>query len=287
MWNNSYIDAPTVRTYAKAVEIEASVKPIRGRKIECKPLGRRSKSYVNIRKEGRNIIIRFWRTDLITYKPNGDIIVTLGGWNSSSNNTLVGEILDNYICSVNNIVWISNRFGDNFDEFMLDVHNPNTIRFEEGRLIVKNPKVIKRYVVNRKGANKIMKRYKLFFIYVKGVMRLHADENGIATFPEEYFKESTKYDSCRTSEVLASLRNKNAGVMHDNFMFLVSRYACLGRSHWVFQKKGANLTEKALIISIRKILYAYHRTHALTLEVVTESTKSRDEYKDLIKETCI
>jgi hypothetical protein len=73
-WASGAQDAPRLADYEAAKAHEARVVPIRGRKDECKPLGRRACTGLTIHKEGRTIVVRY-HTMSVTYRPGGRIDV--------------------------------------------------------------------------------------------------------------------------------------------------------------------------------------------------------------------
>lgn len=95
-WNYTTRDVPFLRDYAAASEYEAQVKPIRGRKVETKPLGNRKKPYQIIYRTDDGSIVagyeyrgmsRAEQSDgqqaMVIYRPNGEIIVR-GNYQSTS-----------------------------------------------------------------------------------------------------------------------------------------------------------------------------------------------------------
>lgn len=83
-----------VQDYAKAVEIEAEIVPIRGRSPECKPLDeKRNKQCVIIRREGEDVVIKAYDTDVLTYKPDGEIVVNTGGYSTVGTADIIGRVL--------------------------------------------------------------------------------------------------------------------------------------------------------------------------------------------------
>lgn len=76
----------SVRLYDKYKAKHDSIKPVRGRTPECRPIGKRYRTYETIREviiEGiPGITCRLHNTDCVTYLRDGTIMVYTGGWNT-------------------------------------------------------------------------------------------------------------------------------------------------------------------------------------------------------------
>ena len=87
-WGNSYRNwgFPPLMSYEAAAKWESNTTPVRGDANNTKPLGNRRKKWININKDPntQDIFINFASTEIVRYKPNGDIIVNNGGWVSST-----------------------------------------------------------------------------------------------------------------------------------------------------------------------------------------------------------
>ena len=111
-----------LRTFADAEAYYLTIQPIRSSKnADVRPLfggdmlnahdrrsGRR-KHYMNMRKEGENIIARLCRTDVVTFRPDDSIVVHFAGWQTQSTNEFVCAVLGTYITSYAKKAWLINR----------------------------------------------------------------------------------------------------------------------------------------------------------------------------------
>jgi hypothetical protein len=91
--------------YEAAKKHEESIVPIRGRANSVKPLSERNKDHMTIRKEGENIVIRLYQTDVVTYQPDGEIIINNGGWQSSTTNSFINALLPVFLSSYGGMTW--------------------------------------------------------------------------------------------------------------------------------------------------------------------------------------
>ena len=81
MFGTNNRDVPRLLDYAEAVAHEASIKPIRNRSPEIKPIGDRRNQHKIIRKNpDGSIACRLYRTDVVTFHPDGRIEVRWGGY---------------------------------------------------------------------------------------------------------------------------------------------------------------------------------------------------------------
>jgi hypothetical protein len=162
--------------YAEACEREAGIKTIRGTKI--KPLGpRRHKEMQILKQPNGDIACRLYQTDVVIYKPNGDIVVQVGGWASPTTTAFMGNILRGRFYQFDNQVWVSARTEEQDEDkpFPLLTHGDNVFRrSRSGGLFLTNPQSCKTHKINREGANNVRKRYKSFRNYIDRMFRLRA-----------------------------------------------------------------------------------------------------------------
>lgn len=171
-------DVSVLYNYAAAARREAEVKPIRGRTPECKPLGDRKKTHASIRKEGEDIIVRLYQTDIVRYRPDGTVIVNQGGHESMSTRAYLNAVLPLSFGSYQGMtVWYdgSGRDGDGYALHLLHArkdnifkHNPNNVRPWE----FTNPKPCVVHQKNRVGTKAVRAKYDTFLKYVKNIKKL-------------------------------------------------------------------------------------------------------------------
>jgi hypothetical protein len=170
-------DVERMPTYADAVRWELLVKPIRGRKEECKPLGARNKSHANIRKEGDDIVVRLYRTDIVRYKPDGTIIVNQGGHESMTTRKYLNAILPMWFGSFQGKTHtyrgtddvgyhILHSSADNIFKIKPDSHHHAPLYH------FVNPQPCVTHTKNRAKAKAVRQRYAPFIRYVKNATKL-------------------------------------------------------------------------------------------------------------------
>lgn len=85
---------PRLTSYADAEHWEAKTKPIRGRKPEVKPLGRRNQAYYSIkREENGDICIFVGSAPVLRYRPDDTLLVyDPGYWNKGTYNEVIRTV---------------------------------------------------------------------------------------------------------------------------------------------------------------------------------------------------
>lgn len=176
MFQRASFNIECIRDYARACESEARIKPIRGTTL--KPLGpRRHKEMQILKQPNEDIVCRLYQTDVVTYKPNGDIVVQVGGWASPTTTAFMMNVLGNHFWQFDNQVWVRARTEEQGEDksFPLLTQGDNVFRrIRSGDLLLTNPQSCKTHKINREGANNVRKRYESFRNYIDRMFRLRA-----------------------------------------------------------------------------------------------------------------
>jgi hypothetical protein len=184
------IDARDVRTlenYDQAAKWEALVKPIRGDKNNTKPLGDRKKKHINIRREGDDILVRLYRTDVVTYKPDGTIILNPGGYSTQSTVKLMYAVLPwgPRPHLFKGRVWV---VGEYEDEHGVIHHGKFMVNSKEGATLtynptsrnyrILNPDPVYTHRIHRKNKRLAYEPYQDFINWTKAICAVRADDEG-------------------------------------------------------------------------------------------------------------
>ncbi len=174
-------DLRRVRNYKEAVETEANIVPIRG--TSTKPLStKRNKQAVTIRREGDTVIVRMYNTDVLTYMPDGEIIVSTGGYSTQSTASVIESVLMQSVRCYGDRMWINLNAG----WFVLT--RDTRLRWGEdgcGGYVIQNPVQLTLYQINRKRASAMMKGYKPFMQYAQRMCKLLAQGGEVIVVDEE------------------------------------------------------------------------------------------------------
>jgi hypothetical protein len=161
--------SPTVHDYADAKQRWESIKPIRGRAEDTRPLGLRRNTHIQIWKDGDDYKCRLYQTDCVIFKPNGDIVVDTGGWTTTTTASFVGEVLGVGTSIMNSSLWL---YINHPIPTEICGNGQSILRRVDGQLVLQNP--TKRYAhrVKRKEANIVRSKYKDFRTYLGGILKI-------------------------------------------------------------------------------------------------------------------
>ena len=163
-------DLDSMPDYATALKIYNARKPyIKGKYKGERPLGKNRnhcRSRIELDKEG-NIQVKHWQTNIITYKPNGDIVLTCGGWSSISTAQIMQELLGvDKICRVHCKIYYRHKNQFHSLGGLLYIEPDGSPLFSNNEYVHK-PKleVMKKY----------RKQYAFFSDYAKQVLTMSSD----------------------------------------------------------------------------------------------------------------
>jgi len=176
--NHASMHIEPIFNYAEACEREAGIKPIRG--TDIKPLGpRRHKQMQIVKNADGSVACRLYSTDVVTYKPDGDIVVQINGYASPTTIAFMSNVLLAKFLQFDNQVWWHESFGAH-REFPLLTHGDNIFRRAgSGDLALINPQMCKVHKINRQGANNVRNRYQSFRDYIDRTVRLRASDGKV------------------------------------------------------------------------------------------------------------
>ena len=166
-----------VEDYAKAVEIEAEIVPIRGKSPECKPLDtKRHKQSVTIRRVGEDVVIKAYETDVLTYKPDGEIVVDTGGYSTMSTADVIGRVLGVRSRPYGGRLWIQLVGG-----WYAMGRGTRLVRGKENPTYVYplNPIHVPVRQLNRKKTKVVRDKFRPFMDYARGMCKLLAVNGSI------------------------------------------------------------------------------------------------------------
>jgi len=181
-YHNSGISS--IKNYAEALKRYETTKHIRGRAEDQRPLGKRSKTdtFRISKKENGDIQCFLFRTPVVTFTPEDNIVIFLDQWVSSSTCKFIGEVIygglstfvfDGSICA---------KFSDG-GEYRLQSHTPTTLtraKHPEGgmhtfTLSDWDKRTV--HMVDRKGKKEALAPYRPFLEYIRAFLKLRAGED--------------------------------------------------------------------------------------------------------------
>lgn len=204
MFGSNNRDVPRLLDYAEAVAHEASIKPIRNRSPETKPIGDRRNQHKTIRKNSDgSIACRLYRTDVVTFHPDGRIEVRWDGFVTQTTSSFISQLLGTSIAIQHSHAWITAQHNDGnttstiTGNYAMHPAEPNILRRGEpvdktrpwirpAPLHFENPMPVTTHRINRAGASRVRKQYKAFKDYIVQTMRIRDDGFSAQEFGEVF-----------------------------------------------------------------------------------------------------
>lgn len=180
-WGKSRFGYVYIRDYQDAVHTHNKITPLKtGKNKGTRPLGDRKKVHITIREEraaenakhnlGPDIVVRLYSSDIVTYKPNGEILVGNGGWISSITHALLSAVLSVRVFTHQNATWIKCTMGDMPLPHRAEA--PAIFRRDaDGALSLMNPVYPTVYRIKRKEAAEARKKSAPFRKYLSGLIK--------------------------------------------------------------------------------------------------------------------
>lgn len=307
-------DFPYIFSYADAAKREAKIVPIRGNKDKLKPLGKRTRKWLSIRREEQtqDIIIRQHHTDVIRYRSNGDVIINNGGWPSPSTHCVMNGVLNINARIFNGATWITGHIvhPDGSIQEKSEVRVPNRTdivlkRVDNGNGYcywhIYNAPVPFVHRVKRKEANRVRAGYADFLRYLSGVAKVRTE------LQEERVWNGSAYDTkhepviCVSKQELLDqgvtnntdlrLRRSNEAELREMQAMMQSGdheqwykaavhlvWGCYPH-RWI-RDNGVAIYPKALDAYIKQLILFLHRDEVLERVEVRSTHATRDRYGD-------
>lgn len=208
-----------MRTYKDMERKWLTTKPIRGRSTDVRPIGERRRDWEQVTRTAIDegmwaYAARLHNTDVVTYLPNGDIIINTNGWHTPSTAEFV-HLHSPFACVKRyNKLWVHARASDAHPSVSMKAYplsdKPMRFNHKGGYMYVPDEKVVvKKQVVNRVLAKEAREPLMPFLNWVKAfltmsdgwVMHETAKEalgwqqttSGSMTFPHVVFDERQMY----------------------------------------------------------------------------------------------
>lgn len=280
-----------LRTYEEALSHLESTKPIRGSGANAGkiPLGFRhrvSEFYIEMNQD-KSIDCMCYRTPVVSFKPDGNIVLQNGGWSSITTCMFIEEILG-----------ISSRIKDStvvvsFNGGEFKVANELCLKRIDGRLTALNQEPSYVHRVNRKQANIVRKEYAEFTKFFTGMMKLR--EDGLI-LDDEYINVFGADDGRGGHTVKAKMPNDVAlrdmeqvnaitNLMQskdpqDRYMASLRIVKQFGhRSYW--KNMGFRMQPASIKRAMDNLIFAKHKDVIFDVEEIPVGTIKKDTWKHL------
>ena len=163
--------------YAYAKYLHDTTKPLRGRSPEIRPLGaRRDVDTYSVRMSGENVEFVLYKTPVVTYLPNGDVVIKTDGWSSVSTHQFIQQVLGVkcYGSRRSTVMEVRSADGD-VHKYIIPKDKGITMIHAGGNWRITQFNTIYEYRLNRKAANAVRKKYADFLRYIKGMVNLRSE----------------------------------------------------------------------------------------------------------------
>jgi hypothetical protein len=164
---------PRVHNYADALRIHDNTKPLRGRSPEIKPLGeRRDADTYHIRKHGDAIELVLYKTPVITFMPDGEVVLFVDNHNTVSTHQFISHVLGVSAWGVRRTTVLN----INGNKYTLTEKDKLRLRKDEGgNWCVLNPTQQWSWRLDRKAVTNVRTKYSEFYKYLKGFVNLRTE----------------------------------------------------------------------------------------------------------------
>jgi hypothetical protein len=170
----------SINSYAYFEELYASIKPIRGRDTEVRPIGDRRRDWETIIRKlqadgTHSYIARLYNTDVVEYFANGDVVLRVGTWPTVSTAEFMATHSPFAAWKKHNKVWVRVRDNQGFAEglaYPVMGDELRLIQTGEHKYAPAEPVLINKKVVDRARAKEARELLKPFMSWVKTFLML-------------------------------------------------------------------------------------------------------------------
>ena len=174
MGYQTVMNVPRVLSYELAKNLHDSIKPIRGRSPEIRPLAnRRDADTYWVKMDGDDVVFMLYKSPVITYKPDGGVVLTADQYSTVSTHQFFYRVLGIGAQASRNTSVIT--LGDK--RYTMRGKDTLTLKMMDGNwCVVAGAKTQFAWHLNRQSANIVRARYKEFTTYFKGMVALRTEE---------------------------------------------------------------------------------------------------------------
>lgn len=273
---------PYLHDYAAALRKYEEIKPfVKGAFKGERPLAERTRPQLRILKDDVDaVIVRLYNTDIIRFKPDGQIELDQGGWATATTHEVMGRVLGTSLFIRGGKGWIVCQNGT----YPLG-ERPNVLRrgsvsdpnhYGTG-LHFLNPEYPSVRKVNRKNLTIVRRRYSEFTKYAMRMVKLlgqdcvHNDDlcrsHGVHLYTDQAICDAMLDEDKRYEAWLALLKATHYQVTKKRYSY----------SRW---DEARVLTAAEIRSTMTKLFYSAHHNEVLDIEVVRDGRVVVDRYKE-------
>ena len=181
MGYQTVMNVPRVLTYALAKNLHDSIKPIRGRSPEIRPLGnRRDADTYWVRMNGDDVEFVLYKSPVIVYKPTGEVVLCVAGYSTVSTHQFLDRVLgvDARASRQVSVIGLLNKKGEVVNRYTMKGKDTLTLKLDGAGnwCVVDGAKTQFSWHLDRQSANNVRVRYKEFVTYFKGMVSLRTED---------------------------------------------------------------------------------------------------------------
>jgi hypothetical protein len=213
---------PHISNYEQAKAHYEGVKPIRGRTVECRPLGKerrydwyqiKQNTYANQseNREYYTYCAHLYKTDVVEFYPNGDVTLRTGGWQSFTTGACINFVIGKlgHVMSESGKWYLRTTQGEVYRwegrELKLKLN-------EHGHLVLKDAPVQEyKKTINRKAMNAMRKKYKAIRDYGVGMLSMDSKVENVEPLElSKYGMDSFSYRHHYSWQAERTINSRNA-----------------------------------------------------------------------------
>lgn len=173
---------PRVDNYKFAKHLHDNIKPLRGRSPEIKPLGdRRDADTYHIRMDGEAVELVLYKTPVITFMPDGEVVLFVDSYNTVSTHQFIQQVLGIGASGVRRTTVLT----INNSKYTLADKDKMRLRKGDKGWEVLNPMQQWTWRLDRKAVSNVRAQYGEFYKYLKGFVNLRTENMKISHWAEK------------------------------------------------------------------------------------------------------
>lgn len=174
---------PRVDNYKFAKHLHDNIKPLRGRSPEIKPLGdRRDADTYHIRMNGDEIELVLYKTPVITFMPDGEVVLFVDSYNTVATHQFIQQVLGIGASGVRRTTVLT---INNSKYTLADKDKLRLRKDESGNWQVLNAMQQWTWRLDRKAVSNVRAQYSEFYKYLKGFVSLRTENMKISHWAEK------------------------------------------------------------------------------------------------------
>ena len=156
------------KMYAYYKNLHDKTKPIRGRAVECRPIGDRRRDWEQIRMVDESVACRLYDTDVVTYHPDGRVTLRCDSWATPTTADFIWTHSPFKAYKANRKIWVD------VNNIQYPIPNKGEIEFHivEGKWEPTKPVVVEKKVIDRKKSKEAYAPLQKFIEHIRVMLTM-------------------------------------------------------------------------------------------------------------------